>query len=126
MLKQVNKKKIKKYYNLVINFILFPYKKILEFYFSYKNIAIIMIDGGLGSQIVKYAFALALKNKTNARIYFDTDWFNKAGKSVDNKENRLLQIEQVFPNIELERAPKKLIKIYKYFFQFQTNTPHFL
>ncbi|HNW26628.1 MAG TPA: alpha-1,2-fucosyltransferase [Candidatus Gastranaerophilaceae bacterium] len=78
-----------------------------------QPVAIIMVDGGLGSQLNKLIIGEILKKKTGALVKYDLSWFEDCGKSIDNKENRLFELTKVFKNIDFPIATEEEIKLYK-------------
>lgn len=85
---------------------------------------IIMVDGGLGSQIFKYALGTAIHEKTNATIYYDLSWFSKNGMDINNKFSRKFEICNVFPSVQMN-PPSKLLLTLTYFSNcYSTKYPH--
>jgi len=97
---------------------------ILLSYYKRQKIAVIMIDGGLGSQIFKYAFGLTVEKKMGLKVYYDLSWFQNVGKSIDGKSNRVYQLEMVFPSVKLRHSNKNQTEILKKYFLHQNATPH--
>lgn len=64
---------------------------------------VIQMDGGLGSQMVKYAMGISIENRVGKSVKYDLTWFDNCGKDINNNENRLLSLENAF-NISVERA----------------------
>ena len=74
---------------------------------------ICFIDGGLSSQMGQYSLGQEIQRITGIQVSYDLTWFDKYGKDVSNKENRLYKLESVFPKIKVRRASKEKILIYK-------------
>jgi len=87
----------------------------------YPNTSIVYIDGGLGSQIFKYAFGLSLEKMTNCNVIYDVSWFSKNGRSIDNKNTRNFQLCKVFPNVKIKLAPFIISTLYKKYYYFDNN-----
>jgi len=77
---------------------------------------ITIIDGGLGSQMGQYAMGQEIQRLTGIQVSYDLSWYDTCGKDILKKENRLYELETVFPNITVKRASGKKIKIYKKLF----------
>jgi hypothetical protein len=75
-----------------------------------RNTLVIMVDGGLGSQINKYLLGFFLKNKLRADILFDLDWYDIHGKSLDGANNRHFDLLRVFPGLKLKIASPSEIR----------------
>jgi hypothetical protein len=82
-------------------------------YRGFEKSIILMVDGGLGSQLVKYFIGQLIHKTTNATVMYDLSWFNNHGKSIDNKNNRFFQLNNVFNNLDLKIAEKDQIDYYK-------------
>lgn len=79
-----------------------------------KPTQIVMMDGGLGSQLYQYAIGRLLETRLGVSVKYDVSWFERCGKDIHNKENRLLVLPEVF-GVELERATTEEIFYYKAF-----------
>jgi len=82
---------------------------------------ITIIDGGLGSQMGQYAMGQEIQRITGIQVSYDLSWYNICGKDMLNKENRIYELETVFPSITVKKASKKKINIYKKLFNKQKN-----
>jgi hypothetical protein len=82
---------------------------------------ITIIDGGLGSQMSQYAMGQEIQRITGIQVSYDLEWYDNCGKDILGKENRLFELNTVF-NINVRKAEKKKIKIYKYLFNKHNNT----
>jgi len=82
---------------------------------------ITIIDGGLGSQMGQYAMGQEIQQITGIHVSYDLSWYENYGKDILNKENRLYELESVFPNITVKRASPRKIKIYRGLFNKQKN-----
>lgn len=75
--------------------------------------AIIMVDGGLCSQLVKYALGEFLRKKLQANVLYDTSWYSRCGMDCDGKHTRELLIHKLFPSIDFKIATDEEIRKYK-------------
>jgi hypothetical protein len=82
---------------------------------------ITIIDGGLGSQMGQYAMGQEIQRITGIQVSYDLSFYEVSGKDILNKENRLYELETVFPNITVNKASEEKIKIYKRFFNLGRN-----
>lgn len=74
-----------------------------------KNIIEIHLSGGLGNQMFQIAYAVALKNKINAEIIVNNNWY-KNSNLRDSYSNDLLYINNDLKN----KLPLFLIKVHKF------------
>lgn len=98
----------------------------LYFKFSRSNVpkkVILMVDGGLGSQINKYLIGRFLENKRNVRVEYDLSWFNENGRSLDGKNTRNFDLLSVFPDLALPIADKQEAKSFKKYFCYLNSKP---
>lgn len=96
-------------------------KLILKFH---KPFYIVMVDGGLGSQIFKFALGTCLSEKTGAKIYYDLSWFRENGMDIQNKFTRKYEIENVFPDVKMNEPSRLLLKLTKFCNTYTTKYPH--
>lgn len=82
---------------------------------------IIMVDGGLGSQLNKYIIGQVIKYKTKAEVKYDLSWFERHGKSIDNKDNRNFELTKLFPETDFPVASKKEIEFYRKYFRYSNK-----
>ena len=79
--------------------------------------AIIMVDGGIGSQIGKYIFGEWVRATLKIKVKYDLTWFDNNGLDCDNMHARKFQLLEIFPNInfviasaeEIKKAKKNLV-----------------
>jgi hypothetical protein len=96
----------------------------LKYLFSYlclpetrKNPEIItIIDGGLGSQMGQYAMGQEIQRITGKMASYDLSWYDRWGKDINGKENRLYELENVFQNITVKKADAQKSLLYKKLF----------
>jgi hypothetical protein len=82
-----------------------------------KNPEIVtIIDGGLGSQMGQYAMGQEIQRITGKQVSYDLSWYTHWGKDINGKENRLYELEKVFPNITVKKASAKKCFLYKKLF----------
>jgi hypothetical protein len=91
------------------------------FYFFSKEIRknseiIMIIDGGLGSQMGQYVTGQEIQRITGKDVSYDLSWYEHCGKDINGKENRLYELENVFPNINVKKASPKKVFLYKRLF----------
>lgn len=81
--------------------------------YRFRRVTVVMVDGGLGSQICKFAFGMNVEQKTHATVYYDLSWFNENGRSIDGADSRSYQLEVAFPSIQLRKATHQMIEVLK-------------
>lgn len=74
---------------------------------------ILMVDGGLASQLNKYFIGQFLEKKLKTDVKYDLSWFDSYGKSADGKDTRNFDLLKIFPNIKFPIASKEVVQFYK-------------
>ena len=88
------------------------------------NFIVIMVDGGVCSQLVKYTLGEFLKKAFGIQVKYDISWFNTCGMDCDGKNTRRLMINKIFPDIDFEIATDDEIRISKRHNHFVNNNPY--
>lgn len=87
---------------------------ILDRLYVDKNDIVVMVDGGLGSQINKYLLAQYIKKlHPDARVSYDISWFERHGMSIDNKDTRNFDLLRAFEGLEFPIAHKRACRCLK-------------
>ena len=89
-----------------------------------NKLAIIMVDGGFCSQLVKYALGEFLKQQLNVKVKYDVSWFKNNGMDCDGKFKRELVINKVFKDIDFEIATDEEIASVKAANCFVNDNPY--
>lgn len=63
-----------------------------------------MVDGGLASQVFKYAFGEWLARTAGWRVHYDLSWFATHGQDGRRIESRRFELEEAFPAAVMPRA----------------------
>ena len=66
-----------------------------------QRMALVKVDGGLGSQMWQYALSLAVGKGSSFTVKHDLSWFRHHAKDIRGVENRLFILNRVFANINL-------------------------
>lgn len=77
---------------------------------------VVMMDGGLGSQMWQYAIGRGASIASGLSVSYDLSFYDNNGKDINGVYNRRFDLEAVFPDIALRRADKKLADFYKLYF----------
>jgi hypothetical protein len=85
---------------------------------------ITIIDGGLGSQMGQYAMGQEIQRITGKDVSYDLSWYEHNGKDTNGKENRLYELENVFPNIKIKKANAKKCILYRRLFNKYKSDDH--
>lgn len=72
----------------------------------HQDTLVIMVDGGLASQINKYLLGALLKEKLKTRVAFDLSWYIYHGKALDGVDNRNFNLTRVFEDLDLRKASR--------------------
>ena len=82
-----------------------------------QRMALVKMDGGLGSQMWQYALSLAVAKSSSFTVKHELSWFRHYAKDIRGVENRLFILKRVFTNINL-RFPSENERL---FFQIALN-----
>lgn len=77
-----------------------------------KTTAIIVMDGGLCSQMFEYSLGELLKIH-GYKVKYDLSWFNINGKDVFGINARKFEIKKLFPSLRIKKASKITIHKFK-------------
>lgn len=77
-----------------------------------RPLQIMMVDGGLASQITKFVVGSLLEEKMDVTVKYDLSWFEHCGKDTLGKENRNYCLNDVF-EIDIDVATTAEIKEYR-------------
>lgn len=72
----------------------------------HRGTIVIMVDGGLASQINKYLLGALLKKKLKTNVAFDLSWYIDYGKALDGVNNRNFDLTRVFEGLNFRKACK--------------------
>ena len=109
--------RLKSIYKLIL-------KKVKYRRFLKKKCFIIMVDGGLASQINKYFIGEFIKKNLNVRVKYDISWFKTYGKCVDGINPRSFELLNLLPNIDFTIAETEEIDFYKNNFYYYNKNVH--
>lgn len=65
-----------------------------------KKVNVVMMDGGLASQMRQFALGYALEKKTGLPTHYEIDFFRKNGKDLTGNANRQFLLLETFPKIK--------------------------
>jgi hypothetical protein len=74
---------------------------------------IIMMDGGLGSQINKYIVGHYISTQLSTPVEYDLSWFDRNGLCIRKQESRAFELLEVFPDVPLTVASAEDCQHYK-------------
>lgn len=75
----------------------------------------VMIDGGLGSQMGQYALGLAIEQNSKLIVKHDISWFRHNAKDCNKLENRLFALTSVFNNVKLKLPPENMRSLFAHY-----------
>lgn len=78
---------------------------------------IVMIDGGICSQMHQYLIGQQF-NHQGVTIEYDLSWFESRGVDVDGKFSRDYELEKMFPNLEVNKSNKFTTWFYSVFLDY--------
>ena len=71
---------------------------------NFENLVVLMVDGGLCSQLVKWAFGEFLKKRHGVKVKYDISWYSSNGLDCDGKSSRRFLLQSIFPKISFDIA----------------------
>jgi len=69
---------------------------------------IVMIDGGLGSQMGQYTLGLSVARNSTMTVKHDLSWYRKYAKDCQGIENRFFALTKIFPNVKISLPPENM------------------
>lgn len=73
------------------------------------RLAVVIVSGGIGSQLTQYAFGLFCRKALGAEVKYDITWFDTCGKDCDNKCNRNFVLLRLWPDLDFAVATEEEI-----------------
>ena len=86
----------------------------------HPNQAIVMIDGGVCSQIHQWRIGEALRQR-NVRVEYDISWFDEYGKDINGVFERNFDLLKTFPDLPFKRAGARKIAYFKKHFSYEES-----
>jgi hypothetical protein len=83
---------------------------------------VVLVDGGLGSQMWQYSLGRLAAMKSGLPVCYDLSWFERDGMDINKKYSRAYRLETVFPNVRLENADAKTAETYRKYFNLYPGT----
>jgi hypothetical protein len=83
--------------------------------------AIVMMDGGIGSQFVQLALGLFVKKKTGVNIKYDLSFYERVSVDTNNKFIRDFEILRLFRDLDFQKAPIDEVYFYKRYFYYRND-----
>ncbi len=93
-------------------------RKIISMMPGFSPQVILMMDGGLGSQMMKYAVGREVERISGLPVSFDLSWFDKSSRDCNGIYNRTYRIDRIFPKINVKKATTRDIILYKLHFRY--------
>lgn len=98
--------------------------KVLLYVLPFRYV-VIMVDGGIASQINKLVigFYFADKYKGKVKVLYDTDWYQNCGMDIDGVDVRKFEVNKLYPDIRIREAGKLVKIITKCMYRHETGWP---
>lgn len=74
---------------------------------------VVMVDGGLGSQMFQYALGRLLQINSTLPVLFDLSWYTRFGTDLSGKNSRKYQLEEVFSGVKVIVADMSIARFYR-------------
>lgn len=119
---------IKEYFKKQINMLLTYYFKLAGSIYrivSKDNMYIIVIDGGIGSQIDQYMVGNYLES-LGYHVRYNIKWFEVGGKDTLGEQERKFDLLKLFPYLDIPLATDEEIEKYYRFYLYYNKWDHFL
>lgn len=100
----------------VLRFGLLPIFRLLFLARILKPRVVVMIDGGICSQIMQYLMGRTYAEK-GMDVVYDLDFYEKWGKDVNGKFERNFDLQKLLPNLELRVVSRLERKLYSFLFR---------
>lgn len=78
--------------------------------------AIVMVDGGLGSTMMKYAIGKCIEQETDLHVLYDLGWFERWGLDVDGIRARKFELLNVFPHLDYDIASPEQCELFRRYY----------
>lgn len=101
-----------------LRFVLRPAVSVLFFIKVLRPKVIIMIDGGICSQIMQYLFGRIFAEK-GMQVVYDIEFYKKWGKDADGKFERNFDLQKILPDIEVPFVSKIERRLYSFLYSSQ-------
>ncbi|MDR3254965.1 MAG: alpha-1,2-fucosyltransferase [Synergistaceae bacterium] len=88
---------------------------------NFERMVVVLMDGGLGSQMWQYALGRAAC-ASGLPVRYDLTWYERSGRDIKNLNNRAYRLEYVFPLVKVNRADPTLLRIYQIYFDLFPGT----
>jgi hypothetical protein len=104
-----------------------PYRAIARNYIlatrkDFEPGIVVMMDGGLGSQMWQYSIGRLAAMKSGLPVCYDLSWFDRDGRDINKKFSRAYRLESVFPNVQVKRADENTSRMYRNYFNLYPGT----
>lgn len=86
---------------------------------------IVMIDGGICSQIDQYLLGMFLAS-LGCQVEYDLSWYTEYGMDMYGEQVRNFDLLKLFPSLDIHVASQKDINKYKYFFPYYNQWDNFI
>jgi hypothetical protein len=90
----------------------------------YNNAVIVMVDGGLASQIFKFGFGEWLASRLGCTVYFDLAWYGDKGMDLLGQDARPFEVNTVFPLLNLVEPDAAMCSRLKRYCLYGNPQPH--
>ncbi len=79
----------------------------------FEKTCIVMVDGGMASQMRQYLLGCAVAKASGIKVKYDLSWFERCGMDILGQESRSYVLEKIFPSAHVERAGKLETYVYR-------------
>lgn len=115
-------KRIKKIVKKICIPIMRCFYHIMTFLHIWKPSYVVIIDGGISSQINQYILGVAIKKLfPNVNVVYDLSWYRRNGMDLDNKYIRNFDLLRMLPFIDVKTFSRLEEIIYRHCFFFYTK-----
>jgi len=83
-----------------------------------------MVDGGLASQVCKFAFGEWLSAKLDCAVMYDLSWFRTNGRDIRDDEARVFAFNEVFSTAKMIETDLETLRQLHRYCRFSNPWPH--
>lgn len=89
---------------------------------DFKSEIVVLVDGGLGSQMWQYALGRGAALASGLPVCYDLSWFARGAKDINGLHNRNYELTTVFPGLPFQEASGRVVRMYKRYFNLYPGT----
>lgn len=89
---------------------------------DFKPEIVVMIDGGLGSQMWQYGLGRGARLASGLPVSYDLSWYARGAKDINGVDNRSYELTSIFPGLPFQEAQETISRAYRKYFNAYPGT----